>query len=192
MSLFLSSSIIYDSWAVQIQLSCNFHVTLSVHLRLSPLPKDSSPTYSLVTLTLVAFYLLLLHHQDRSCYLVSSHPLSGNCHLHIWPPLPGCFLTFLSSQTPGQFLLLAVPAHSEAGQQTQLCSSSSKSTTFEPSSFGTAPLFESEDSKTIKAPQLFILPQISIFSISLCKILITVKEIWSSRFIFHALLPDVR
>lgn len=64
----------------------------------------------LVTLTLAVLCLLLLHHQDRSCYLVSSHTLSANAtctfeHLaRLFPDLP-----FLTDASPG-FLSLAGPA----------------------------------------------------------------------------------
>lgn len=78
----------------------------------------------------VAVDLLLLHHQDRSCYLVSSHAFVRKQPPAHLMTLSECFLTFPSPQTPGQLLSLAVTAAQPSTvklEEMQLCSSWSKS-----------------------------------------------------------------
>lgn len=144
----------------------------------------------LVTLTLAVLCLLLLHHQDRSCYLVSSHTLSANATCtfeHLARLFPD--LSFLTDTSPG-FLSLAGLQHSHPQWSWRRAAApEAEAATFELSSFFTLWKWEQQNYKSTSV----IYPSTDFyFSLSLCKILITVKEIWSSTFIFHALLPDVR
>lgn len=109
----------------------------------------------LVTLTLAVLCLLLLHRQDRSCYLVSSHTLSANATC-TFEHLARLFPDLTWVPVPGWPCSTAI--HSEAGEELQLLKQKQP-----PLSHQVFSLFESENSKTTKAPQLFIHPQISIF-----------------------------
>lgn len=160
MSLFLSSNIKYNSWAVQIQLSSNFHMTwvctwdflLFPRTKLLPIPGpfDLCCTFYFSTIRTgpATWCLHILYQQQSPAHLTT---------------LPGSFLTFPSSQTPQQGSSVpgcpcSTAIHSEAGEELQLLKEKQP-----PLSHQVFSLFESENSKTTKAPQVFILLQISIF-----------------------------
>lgn len=110
MSLFLSSNIKYNSWAVQIQLSSNFHMTwvrnwdflLFPRTKLLPIPGPFDFSCAVPFTSPPSGQVLLL---GVSTYFIS------NSHLHIWPPCQAVSWPFLPHRHLSRAVLsLAVPA----------------------------------------------------------------------------------